>query len=111
MDKLIAELEEMSQILMLRLDQVSYEELTSFVDQRQCLIDEIGIALMTETLTGDHKSRLNVILQSDAVIRGRMESLRDEASEWLLQRGQAKVQRRAYESGYSMDSILMDSKK
>ncbi|OAB37684.1 hypothetical protein PMSD_08995 [Paenibacillus macquariensis subsp. defensor] len=111
MDKLIYELEEMSQALIPRLDRVSFEELSGFADQRQHLIDSIAKGLKEQALNVEQKERLKNVMQSDAIIRGRMEALRDEASDWLLQRGQAKVQRNAYESVYSADSILMDRKK
>ncbi|HEY2492059.1 MAG TPA: hypothetical protein VGI33_03905 [Paenibacillus sp.] len=111
MDKLIYELEELSRALIIRLDHVTYEELSSFVDQRQYLIDDITISLKAQSLNTDQKERINLILQSDAIIRGRMEALRDEASYWLQQRGQAEVQRRGYDAAYSPDSILMDRKK
>jgi len=57
------------------------------------------------------KQAINRILEHDSTILAQMNALRLEAQDWLQKRNQAKVQRNAYESSYTPDSILMDRKK
>lgn len=110
MDNYITSLEELTQALLHRLDQTSYEELEQFVEQRQGLVDEIRRIAETQPYTDDQRSRLETLLQADSSILGRMEELRDEAGQWLKNRGQAKIQRNVYETSYTPDSILMDKR-
>jgi len=111
MNNTISGLEELTHQLMGRLNQVSYEELSNFVEQRQSLVDEISRMSEAIPLTAAEKQQLQAILQSDSVILGRMGILKSEAGDWLQQRGQAKIQRNVYEAAYTPDSILMDKRK
>lgn len=111
MDKLIGQLEELNETVVCRLEETEYEELIEFVDRRQSVLDEMTVLMLRSTLTSAQKQRIQKLLQYDELIRGRMELLKQEASDWLRQRDQAKVQRSAYESAYSQDSILMDRRK
>lgn len=111
MDKYIIALEELTEAILNRLNQTSYEELESFVEERQILMDEITQRLKDQTPTSDQKSRLSAILQTDTLLIGRMQTLKDEAAEWLRQRNHARAQRDVYEMTYTPDSYLMDRRK
>lgn len=87
------------------------EELESFVEQRQILVDAIGHEVENCQPTPAQKETIRRIMEHDPAIVARMNAHRLEAKDWLQKRNQAKVQRNAYESGYSPDSILMDRKK
>lgn len=111
MDELILKLEDLTQSIVSRLNQSSYEEMSSFVEQRQVLIDSINEWISNGLVSSSQKHRLASLLQIDALILGRLNTLKEEAGNWLQQRGQAKVQRNVYDSGYTPDSILMDRRR
>lgn len=108
MDNHIEKLEELTQQIVSKLEHISYEEISGFVDRRQILIDNILVCVSRNSVSHSQRERLETLLHLDSVIMERMIKLKDEAGEWLLQRGQAKAQRNVYEAAYSPDSILMD---
>ncbi|USB32830.1 flagellar protein FliT [Paenibacillus sp. YPG26] len=111
MDKLIEELKSLTESIVARLQFTSYEELEDFVAERQRIIDELNRLKDSTPFNSFEREQLEEILRADSVILMRMEVLKNEASDWLQQRGQAKVQRNAYETAYTPDSILMDRRK
>ena len=111
MDDLLEKLEELTTTIMERLYEVSYEELETFVESRQNLVDSIVAMVASCPPTPDQKVAINQILSHDSNILARMNALRLEAQDWLQKRNQAKTQRNAYENSYTPDSILMDRKK
>lgn len=111
MDNLIKLLRDMTGTIVARLQFTSYEELEAFVAERQRIIDELNRLKQTTPFNALEREQLEEILRADAVILMRMEALKNEASDWLQQRGQAKVQRNAYETAYTPDSILMDRRE
>lgn len=111
MDDLILSLKQLTQAILECLPETSYEELESFVEERQSLVDSIAEEAAICRATPAQKQEINRILEQDNVILDRMNALRLEAQNWLQKRNQAKVQRSAYEAGYTPDSFLMDRKK
>lgn len=111
MDNFILNLENLSQSVLERLGEISYEELVTFVDSRQLILDEMSVAIATQMLSPSQKIRIQELVRNDALIETRMKELQKEASDWLRQRDAAKVQRNAYESAYAVDSMLMDQRK
>ncbi|WP_246426843.1 hypothetical protein [Paenibacillus rhizosphaerae] len=87
------------------------EEIEFFVEERQQLIHEINYLKKENPFSQTQVTRLKNILLADSIILGRMEFLKSEAANWLQNRGQAKMQRNAYEAVYSPDSIIMDRRK
>lgn len=108
MNALIVELDQLTRSVIGSLRQMSTEELVNFVGKRQIIVDQIVDSASREPLNQFQQEKLASILEYDPMIRERMEELKLEASNWLMQRDQAKQQRSAYESAYSSDSILMD---
>lgn len=111
MDECIGELEALTQHMVLRINQATSEELTEFVEHRHGLIDNILHVVEVTPLTIEQQHRLKAVLEQDSLILGRMNMLKDEAGLWLKNHGQAKIQRSAYEAGYTPDSLLMDKRK
>lgn len=111
MDNLISSLESLTESVTSRLQEITYEELELFIEQRQQIIDEINVQKIQQSYTQEQFERLNRIVQNDTHILGRMSTLKTEASNWLQQREQAKVRRNAYEAAYSPDSLLMDRRE
>jgi hypothetical protein len=111
LDEQIGELELMTLDVVRQIPQISYQELEEFVEGRQGLVDGIGDLLNDNSLSDSQKKRIDHILQYDSLILNQMSLLKNQSEEWLMQRGQAKAQRHAYELSYTPDSILMDQKK
>lgn len=111
MDELIHSLEKLSIEISNKLDEISYEELETFVENRQKLIDSIEGKIVSCQTTPEQREVISRIMKYDNAILARMNSLRSDAQDWLYKRNQAKTQRSAYDSMYTPDSILMDRKK
>ncbi|MCL6662082.1 hypothetical protein [Paenibacillus amylolyticus] len=110
MDELIKELEQLTQDIMLQIDELSSDELELFVDKRQNIIDSMLKQGQGEASISQ-QARLKKIMDNDHAILMRMNSLKIEAKDWLIQRKQAKVQKNAYETSYAVDSIIVDTKR
>ncbi|WP_222850417.1 flagellar protein FliT [Paenibacillus tengchongensis] len=108
---MLKELEQLTEKITGSLMELTYEELESFVAERQKLVEAIGREVENVHPTAAHKETLRRILEQDPAIVARMNGFRLEAQDWLHKRNQAKTQRSAYESAYTPDSILMDRRK
>ncbi|AJE54070.1 hypothetical protein RE92_14285 [Paenibacillus polymyxa] len=111
MNEVLSQLEQLTQQFILRLNETNYEEVEIFVEVRQMKVDQLVNALENSPMTEEQKMKLESILSYDALIDQRMQSLKQEAQNWLVQRNIAKSQRNAYESNYTPDSFLMDRRK
>ncbi|QWU15863.1 protein FliT [Paenibacillus sophorae] len=111
MNNLIGQLDQLTKGIISILHETSYEELESFVEERQRIVDAIGDEAVSCQPTSEQKQEIRRIMEHDSEILARMNTLRLEAQDWLQKRNQAKAQRSAYEAGYTPDSILMDRKK
>ncbi|MBJ9993125.1 hypothetical protein [Paenibacillus sp. S28] len=111
MDNLISSLQALTENVVARLQYTAYEELQDFVQERQQLIDELNRLKQHTPFSPSQVEQLQSILQADPLILNRMDQLKMEASDWLQHRGQAKMQRSAYEAAYTPDSFLMDQRK
>lgn len=107
----IKQLEELSAEIQSRLASLTYEELDEFMDRRQQIVDSIEAEAIRFPLNAEQKKRIKAVIAQDGNIMVRINFLRNEAANWLQQRNQAKVQRSAYESSYTPDAFLMDSRK
>jgi hypothetical protein len=107
----IAQLKQLTMNVMNKLYEADYEQLESFVEERQLVINEIVQQFSAQPASITEKQEIEQLLSNDNEIIARMNVLRLEAQDWLHKRGQAKTQRNAYESGYTPESFLMDKKK
>lgn len=107
----ISQLESTTNYILVNLYDMSYEQLESFTEVRQEIVDQLIEHFSQEQASEHEKAIINSLLEKDQEILARMNTLRLEAQDWLHKRGQAKVQRNAYEAGYTPDSFLMDRKK
>lgn len=107
----ISQLESTTNYILINLYDLSYEQLESFTEVRQEIVDQLIEHFSQEQANEHEKDIINSLLEKDQEILARMNMLRVEAQDWLHKRGQAKVQRNAYEAGYTPDSFLMDRKK
>ncbi|WP_348620770.1 hypothetical protein [Paenibacillus polymyxa] len=104
-------MEQLTQQFIIRLNETNYEEVEIFVEVRQMKVDKLLNVLENSPMTEEQKQKLESILSHDALIDQHMQSLKQEAQNWLVQRNMAKSQRSAYESNYTPDSFLMDRRK
>ncbi|RUT33262.1 hypothetical protein EJP77_06300 [Paenibacillus zeisoli] len=111
MDNVITSLRALTESVVIRLQMISYEELDSFIEERQHLIDELNQLKLTSPFNPAQQKELQDIVQADSVILARMAALKAEAADWLQHRGQVRTQRNAYEASYTPDSILLDRRK
>ncbi|NJJ39453.1 flagellar protein FliT [Paenibacillus apii] len=111
MDNLIGQLRQLTEAIICHLHETTYEELEFFVEERQKIVDAITEGIVSCQPTSAQKQEIRQIIEHDAEILDRMNTLRLEAQNWLQKRSMAKAQRSAYEAGYTPESILMDRKK
>ncbi|MFC9711168.1 flagellar protein FliT [Paenibacillus sp. NPDC056933] len=111
LEESLTQLERKTQQFILQLDETDYEEVERFVEERQDHVDHLLKMLDGQVITVEQKQMLKRILSHDAQINQRMQFLKEEAKDWLVQRSRAKSQRNAYDSKYAPDSYLMDRRK
>lgn len=111
MDNPIVTLKCATDKIMKGLNELSYEELEQFIEDREKLINMLPDFLKTHSITVEDKNDLEYILSYDSALQDRMNHLKTEAANWLAQRSIAKSQRSAYDSKYSSDSVLMDKRE
>ncbi|MCM3786004.1 hypothetical protein M3231_23890 [Neobacillus mesonae] len=111
MKQLINELERLTSEFLIRINEVSYEEVENFVEGRQKFVDSILAEAVQDRMDAEDEQRLKVLLSKDEIIVNKMVELKQEAQDWLQQRNRIKAQRNAYENPYSADSLLLDRRK
>lgn len=111
MDNPIVTLKYATDEIMRSLNELSYEELEQFIEDREKLINMLPDFFENHSITLEDKNCLEYILSYDIALQDRMNHLKTEAANWLAQRSVAKSQRNAYDSKYSSDSVLMDKRE
>lgn len=109
MDELLQTLQRLTQEILVELDQMEYEQLGTFVEDRQLIINELQ--LMNQSFTDQQKLVIKDILQHDEAIVGRMQQLKDEAKIGIDKIERARVHNNAYEQPYAQESFFFDKKK
>ncbi|WP_315793796.1 hypothetical protein [Paenibacillus sp. BIC5C1] len=91
-----------------QIDDIEYEELTSFVDQRESLV---GLIMSNNSKLDEFdKNKVKQLMKYDDVFLNKMLSLKNEAASWLNKQGSIRVQKNAYSSNYASDSLFFDRK-
>ncbi|NUU60929.1 hypothetical protein [Paenibacillus agri] len=108
-DTSLKQLEDITAILLQRIDLVSYEELSTFADERELLVQHITDS--QESISSGHVTRLKELQKYDQVILSKMEEYKNEASKWLSRQGAIREQKNAYGASYNVDSFFVDHKK
>jgi hypothetical protein len=111
MDELLTQLDNLEQQMLQNSETASHEQWTIFINDREQIINKIIACETVTPLTSEQKVKLTQIQFREEQLRRTMEQQKQEAAEWLRNRGQAKVQRNAYETAYASDSIIMDQRK
>ncbi|WP_059041709.1 hypothetical protein [Paenibacillus rubinfantis] len=105
----VLELEQLTLHVVQQIHQISYEELADFSDHREELANLI--LPLKDSLDDQDRNRLLNLRKYDEMILSRMAQYKEEASDWLLKRGNIKNQTSAYNVGYTPDSMFFDYKK
>lgn len=111
MDELVHRLDHLTRAMIHKLQESTYEELVNFVEERQKIVDSIAQQHADCPANAAQKQEISRLLEHDHELLDRMDTLRIEAQNFLHKRGQAKMQRSAYDMHYTPDSILMDRRK
>lgn len=106
--KYINELELLTAEIVRSIDQIEYEQLAAFSEQREQLV--FSIESQKGLLTTEYKLRLRKLSEFDEIILSKMEYYRQNASDWLEKQGAIKVQKNAYTSQYAANSLFFDQK-
>jgi len=113
-DELLEELRELTVRTIQQINEMSAEQLSEFVDQRERIVAQLQQIELTIEEREAYRELVNDILSLDSVIRSKIEEYRAEASQELTRMNLSKRQRSRYESEsapYSEDGLFFDSKK
>lgn len=112
MDNLIQQLEALTKNVVIGLEDMNYEELVDFIEQREKQVSQI--LSMSETVckpTDSQKRQIQLIMTHDAVIQRRMQELKFEAEAGLQKINNSRLQHAVYERAYLAESLFFDKKK
>ena len=110
MDNALERLEQLTQSVISRLDEVGFEDLAEFVEQRERLIHEIQQSEIGPEMYV-FREKVQMLLEQDSAILNKMERLKEEARQGMNQMHAAKKRRSAYDGKYIADSVFFDKKK
>ncbi|GGN93213.1 hypothetical protein [Saccharibacillus kuerlensis] len=92
-----------------RLETMDSEALEALAAQRQALVT--AIEPYRHSINEVDREQIAYILKFDALILARMNSLKNEAAEWMQKQGTIRTQQSAYQHGYAMNSMFIDHRK
>ncbi|RAP73926.1 hypothetical protein [Paenibacillus montanisoli] len=109
----LSELEQLTLQMIADINEVTVEQIESFLDRRGRIIQEIQSYFTTHPKDGSELELVNRILGFDDRILKRMESLKNEAMLGLNNFNRARVQRDAYgaSGAYGTDNSLFFDEK
>lgn len=108
-ENILMELVLLTNQLVDKLSDVTYEELVSFTEERERLVQKL--VNIDEKPTDYEKKQILSILHQDSLIKSRMEFFKSEASIFLEKQGAIKAQQEAYQALYKPESLFYDNRK
>lgn len=111
MDKLIADLEHLTETMVSSLEKADHLELSAFVEERQSIIDRLQEKIPFSEHPEKYRERILRLLDHDEPIVSRMNQLKAEAGAQLDKIKQGRAQRNVYEAMYTPESAFFDRKK
>jgi hypothetical protein len=92
---------------------LTYEQLADYVEQREQLINQIQAMSQADVpvLSQENKDRLANVLLQDKVLLAKMHQFKAEAKLGLIKMGTARIQKEAYDVGFTPDSVFFDKRK
>ncbi|BFT68684.1 hypothetical protein [Paenibacillus sp. P36] len=113
MDKLVVELEQLTQQGLAELVTMDAEHISEFMEKRANIMQALLRA--TETVTARDKeafqSRIQAVISLDPIFLKKLQQFKDEASLQLAKLETGKTQRNAYDNHYDGESFFFDRKK
>ncbi|NOV00457.1 hypothetical protein [Paenibacillus planticolens] len=113
MDKLVTELEQLTQQGLAELVTMDAERISEFMEKRedimQALLNATGTATARDKET--YQSRIQAVISLDPIFLKKLQQFRDEASMQLAKLDTGKTQRNAYDNHYDTESFFFDRKK
>jgi len=92
-----------------RLNTINEEEFEQFTEERDAAVN--NLLNYRDLLDSEHKVQIQSLLVYDQQILDRMHALKDEAGQWLENKGAVRIQHQAYHKTYSPDSWFVDYRK
>lgn len=111
MDNPINKLLEINKDYLLRISELTYEEVEALFEIRDSLISKLPAYFEQHPITIEDKKCIESIMQDDSLLASRIEELKRDAADWLAHRNAAKSQKNAYELQYANNGILMDKRE
>ncbi|WP_438435474.1 flagellar protein FliT [Gorillibacterium sp. sgz500922] len=111
MDELLDRLLFLTEDVLGRLEELTSDELAEWVKAREALIEQIRRQPSKEFRGEERRRKVDRLLGQSPAIVARMEELRAEAAGHLNKRGQARLQKSAYDAVVAPDSFYIDKKK
>ncbi|GFZ97679.1 hypothetical protein GCM10008018_49930 [Paenibacillus marchantiophytorum] len=111
MDRLVTDLEQLTQQGLAELVTMDAERLGAFMEQRSNIMTALLQVTSTSTNKEAYKDRIQAVLSLDPIFLRKLEQFRDEASSQLTKLDTGKIQRNAYDTHYDPESYFFDRKK
>jgi hypothetical protein len=111
MDKLVTELEQLTQQGLAELVTMDAERLGEFMEQRGEIMEALLDMTPSVLQKASFKDRIQAVISLDPIFLRKMEQFRDEASSQLAKLDTGKTQRNAYDNNYDGESLFFDRKK
>ncbi len=111
MDKLVADLEQLTQQGLAELVTMDAERLGEFMEQRGEIMEALLAIAPSALQKASFKDRIQAVVSLDPIFLRKMEQFRDEASSQLAKLDTGKTQRNAYDNNYDGESLFFDRKK
>lgn len=111
MDELIERLEQLTESFANRLDEIDYEDIVDFVEQREALIARVMTMSIPPGEQAQMKERVVRLLESDRIIAQKAQQFKNEAESGMKRFSAANTSRKAYENNGYAESVFFDRKK
>lgn len=111
MDKLVNELEQITQQGLAELVTMDAERLSEFMEQRGKIMEALLAITPSALQKASFKDRIQAVVSLDPIFLRKLEQFRDEASFQLAKLDTGKTQRNAYDNNYDGESLFFDRKK
>lgn len=111
MDKLVTELEQLTQQGLAELVTMDAGRLGEFMEQRGEIMEALLAITPSALQKASFKDRIQAVVSLDPIFLRKMEQFRDEASSQLAKLDTGKTQRNAYDNNYDGESLFFDRKK
>jgi hypothetical protein len=111
MHSLVEALTDMTERMVAQIDHVTEDQILFFIEQREQIVQQMQQMDISEVEISQFGGTIRTILKHDPVIIGKLEMLRNEASEGIQKVNLAKMHNNAYTAPYTPDSYYFDKKK